>query len=240
MPRIVLIFLTAFFFALGIAGPAAAGDYAERAIIGFSPDGAYFAFEEFGVQAGSGFPYSNIYVVETATDSWVTGTPIRVRIDEEAVSLATTRTTAYEEAGPALQAHRIGSAGAIVASNPTTETSANPHFISFQPSRAGLPSRDEYSLILEEVILPVARCPDFSGPIKGFRLDMSGPRGTRRLANDKRIPKSRRCPVGYGISDVITFFPIRGEPAVAIIIINIFAVGFEGPDRRFMAIATPL
>ncbi|MBN9059609.1 MAG: DUF2259 domain-containing protein, partial [Rhizobiales bacterium] len=54
--------------ALAAAAPTAAmaGDFAERSILGFSPDGGRFAFEEFGIQDGSGFPYSNIFVLDTA------------------------------------------------------------------------------------------------------------------------------------------------------------------------------
>jgi predicted secreted protein len=36
------------------------GDYADRTILGFSPDGGIFAFEEFGVGDGSGYPYATI------------------------------------------------------------------------------------------------------------------------------------------------------------------------------------
>ena len=87
-------------------GAASAGDYADRTIIGFSPDGAYFAFEEYGVQDGSGFPYANIYVVDTATDSWVAGTPIRVMVQDETASLASVRFNAYEQANAILRAIR--------------------------------------------------------------------------------------------------------------------------------------
>ena len=51
-------------------------------------DGEIFAFEEFGVQDGSGFHFSTIYVIDTDTDSWAPGTPIRVRIDDETAPLS--------------------------------------------------------------------------------------------------------------------------------------------------------
>ncbi len=57
--------------------PALAGDRAQIDLIGYSDDGSYFAFEEFGIQDGSGFAYSSIYVVDLVDDSWVVGTPIR-------------------------------------------------------------------------------------------------------------------------------------------------------------------
>ena len=74
-------------FVLAGLGRVAAGDFADREIFGFSPDGGTFAFEEFGVQDGSGFPYATIYVIDTAKDAWVSGTPIRVRIDDETVTV---------------------------------------------------------------------------------------------------------------------------------------------------------
>jgi predicted secreted protein len=62
---------------------ARAGDAATRDIIGFSPDGRYFAFEQHGIQDGSGFPYAEIFVIDAAEDRWVPGTPIRKRADDE-------------------------------------------------------------------------------------------------------------------------------------------------------------
>ena len=41
--------------------PALAGDAALADFIGFSEDGQTFAFEEYGIQDGSGFAYSTIY-----------------------------------------------------------------------------------------------------------------------------------------------------------------------------------
>src|SRR5690606_4210255 len=68
-----------------------AGDVAELDILGFSQNGGIFAFEEYGVQDGSGFPYANRYYIDTATDSYVKGTPVRVRIDDENASLQAAR-----------------------------------------------------------------------------------------------------------------------------------------------------
>ena len=54
-----------------------AGDYAHRDILGFSPDGGTFAFEEYGVPDTDEFPYSVIYVIDTCKDEWGPGAPVR-------------------------------------------------------------------------------------------------------------------------------------------------------------------
>ncbi len=50
----------------------------------FSADARIFAFEEFGVQDGSGFPYSNIYLIDLERDKFAPGSPVRVTIEREA------------------------------------------------------------------------------------------------------------------------------------------------------------
>nr|WP_272210755.1 DUF2259 domain-containing protein [Marinicella sp. W31]MDC2876669.1 DUF2259 domain-containing protein [Marinicella sp. W31] len=61
MPR--LLPLAGLMAALGLsASIATAGDFATFTPLGFSDDGSVFAFEEFGVEDGSGFPYSNIFL----------------------------------------------------------------------------------------------------------------------------------------------------------------------------------
>lgn len=47
------------------AASAWAGDFSTFQSLGFSPDGKVYAFEEFGIQDGSGFPYSNVYFIDT-------------------------------------------------------------------------------------------------------------------------------------------------------------------------------
>ena len=62
-------------------GAARAGDAAARRIIGFSPDGNYFAFEQYGtLDAGaSASGWSEIDIIDTRTDQFVGGKPIHDR-----------------------------------------------------------------------------------------------------------------------------------------------------------------
>ncbi|MCB1487241.1 MAG: DUF2259 domain-containing protein, partial [Bauldia sp.] len=158
MRRAILIFLAVFAMS---AGPVAAADNASSLVLGFSPDGRYFAFEEYGVQDGSGFPYSTIYVIDTASDQWVSGTPVRVLDQDETVTLPAARGKALDKAHPILSSRHISEPGALVASNPVTETSADPHFVAFRARDYSLPtSAKPYELRLDEYELPAPDCPD--------------------------------------------------------------------------------
>ena len=47
----------AFFLGLAFSLPAYSGDRASLNVIGFSPDGTAFAYEEYGIHDGSAVPY---------------------------------------------------------------------------------------------------------------------------------------------------------------------------------------
>jgi predicted secreted protein len=229
--------LIGLFALLGSATLASAGDYADREIIGFSPDGAIFAFEEYGVEDGSGFPYSNTYVIDVAADNWVPGSPIRLRDEDESRLVSDLRIEARDKASDVLEQYNIAVPGALVASNPATEMSADPHRVTFLPRLIVPPSGTGMSLELAETEMPAADCPDFGKPFKGYTLTLTGSGGPQVLHADTQIPKTRRCPIGYAISDVVTYYPDAGDPAIAVIV-SVYSVGFEGPDRRFLAVTT--
>lgn len=117
--------LIAVLFGLLLPAAATAGDYANLSIVGFSPDAAYFAFIEHGVQDGSGWPYANAYVIDTRSDSWVKGSPVRVLIKDE----DHTEAEAYAQASFGIEGLvkqlNITRPATIVADNPLTEISAN-------------------------------------------------------------------------------------------------------------------
>src|SRR5262245_47503462 len=115
---------------------AEAGDAAQLNILGFSRDGAIFAFEEYGVQDGSGFPYANRFYIDTATDSFLARTPVRVRIDDENASIDAARDKARRdgEATTSLTDAELGTnRGNTVAFNPVTELSADPFRVMVNP-----------------------------------------------------------------------------------------------------------
>lgn len=225
--------------AAALASPAEAGDAAELAILGFTTDGSVFAFEEYGVQDGSGFPYANRFYIDTASDSFVAGTPIRVRIDDESASVDDAREEARGRgqaiaADAELARHRGFTAGF----NAITELSADPYRLAVNP-RPVMPAIDApLEFRLEEIALEQpANCHDL-GQAVGFRLVRPGlaPGDAAQLVHeDASIPASRNCPLGYRLGAVQTFFPEGGDPVYAVLV-SVRSVGFEGPNHRWIAV----
>ena len=56
------------------------------------------------MQDGSGFPYAHVFVVDTNTDRWVAGTPIRVRLEREGASVSEARAEAGDRLRDAVDA----------------------------------------------------------------------------------------------------------------------------------------
>ena len=233
-----LLFLVAAFLSLiHPGGPVHAGDYAERQILGFSPDGHYFAFEQFGVQDGSGFPYADIFVIDTGSDSWVGGSPFRVLIKDERATVKWARRDALAKAGNLLRKLVISAPGTLLASNPPSELSADPHKVTVN-ARFVIPAGSEtWTFTLAEIPFKDARCTDLTGEkTMGFSLSGSPhQQPARQLHTDTAIPKSRGCPLNYAISDVIMHEPEKGARVFAVLV-SVFSFGFEGPDRRFIAV----
>lgn len=100
---------------LMVASAAQAGDAAARRIIGFSPDGSYFAFEQYGtLDAGaSDSGWSEIDIIDTRTDEFVGGKPIRIvdETEEGTLTLDQARAQAAAQAAPILAQYAIAPRG---------------------------------------------------------------------------------------------------------------------------------
>lgn len=226
--------------ALLAAVPARAGDMAEAEVLGFGGDGRLFAFREFGVQDGSGFPYANIFVIDMGTDRWVAGTPVRVLLEDEDATVAEARA----KAGATLRevvGEEFDPAQAItLAHSPLGEVGADPTRLTFGPVIPSNPLEDpapRYDARLElfRADAGAENCVDYIGDrAMGFRLIVEREDGgSTVLHTDDTIPRSRGCPITYRLSQIV----VPGYPPErAVILISVFTAGFEGPNRRFMAV----
>jgi predicted secreted protein len=220
--------------------PAQAGDMATLNIIGFSDDATAFAFEEYGVQDGSGFPYANRFYIDTANDSFLPGSPVRVRIDDDTATVEDARAQAKTQ-GEAIvpDADLVANPGYAAGFNPPTELSADPHRIVVNPRPVKPPVDTPLEFRLQEIRFPATgACAGVTDVGTGFRLlsvDARADGMTEVLHEDTSVPSSRGCPTGYRIGGVQTYIPFQGPSAVAVLI-AIESYGFEGPDYRWMAV----
>ena len=230
--------ITIFLLLVAPISYARAGDAANVEILGFSENGKIFAFEEYGIQDGSGFPYANRYYIDTDTDKFLPNTPILVRLDNQEAKLETARSQArtlgeaiIEDA--VLAAHR----GATVGMNALTELNADPMRMVVNPRPAFPPIDPVVEFRLEEFPLAPPEGCESQGPAAGFRLFRIDARNhvpTKLLHEDSSIPKSRNCPNGYRIGQVQIYFG-SGRPVFAVLL-AVRQYGFEGPDFRWIAV----
>lgn len=59
------------------------------------------------------------------------------------------------------------------------------------------------------------------------------------LNDDKTIPASRFCALGYGITDVHAFDRADGKVTL-VVMVGMHTRGFEGSDRTFLAVTRVL
>jgi predicted secreted protein len=222
------------------ATPALAGDRALIDYIGFSPDARYFAFEEFGIQDGSGFPYSNIFVIDLTTDSWVEGTPVRQRADDESMPLLAIRAQAMSEAFATIDQFDIATPAEVVALIGDGIVEPEAKNLTFgQPGFEAGTVREERTLTL--TTFPATSSEDcrsyFDREPLGFELKITnGDAEPLVLHRDEgSIPKSRGCAFDYRLHAVaLPGLGATQERGVAIV--SVYPGGFEGPDRRFLAV----
>lgn len=221
------------------AASAHAGDAAELEILGFSQDGGIFAFEEYGVQDGSGFPYSNRYYIDTRTDQFLPGTPVRIRLDDEAATLDAARAQTRERGEKVVKQVELSSNRGFTAGfNAVTEYSADPFRMAVNPRPVFPPIDPALEFRLEELPLPAPEPCASQGEARGFRLnriDASDGGQTRTIHQDKTIPKSRGCPNGYRLGAVQTFGR-QGSLTSFAVLVSVRQYGFEGPNHRWIAV----
>ncbi|CAN7286605.1 DUF2259 domain-containing protein [Mesorhizobium sp. LjNodule214] len=239
------------------AGTAHPGDAAARRIIGFSPDGTYFAFEQYGqLDAGaSDSGYSEIDIIDTRTDQFVGGKPILIvdETEDATLTLEQARAQAAAQAAPILAKYAIAPRGERMAFDkftfPEDMVAYNDIARLEQVAQKWLsPIYDELAIStiqLDQILagsttdcsVSFDETRDTAGKALGFRLSLQGQDGKpfKLLHEDKTVPGSRNCPTSYSLSEAYEFTP-DGKPAVLAVLVQRFSQGFEGRDRRFIAV----
>lgn len=226
-----------------MAAPAFAGDAANFAALGFSADGRYFGYEEFGVQDGSGFPYSNIFILDVTEDKWAGGSPFRVMLEEESPALAGVRSEAMAKAAKAFADLDISEPAVIEALNGDGEIGHDGTSITFGARGFGMdPPPNPVTLRIESFAststVPCVESFGFEPPV-GFALTLEADGKSTELHRDASVPASRNCTVGYRPHGIVAPVNWSWNQRTPVAIISVFSRGFEGPDRRFIAVPVP-
>lgn len=219
--------------------PVFAGDRALVEVIGYSADERYFAFEEYGILDGSGSAYSNIYIVDLSEDRWVVGTPIQIQADDEGEGLHSIRARARALALPRFDDLEIYRPAQVAAFTGDGEPDNDGLSLSF-----GLPGvtdpnaiTGKYDLSIEIYTAPAsAPCLEwFADEARGFLLVIKDFGASREAHRDRTLPRSRGCPITYKITGVYLPFEAT-DISRSVALISVYSHGFEGANRRFVAV----
>lgn len=226
---------------------AYAGDADKLAIIGFSKDASHFAFETYGMGDGSGLGYSDIYIIDVKANSWVQGSPIRQRGEDENQTEAVARAGARKQAAPLLTKYSIDQPSEFLAHNPITEIIADRKRIEFDSVHRsygnstvtpGEAADNRY--VLQVTDFPVgasANCLSEDGSRYGFALQIKQTLSGKVLDSykDKTVPATRGCPYNYELEAIVSPDDESSSP-ILIAMVAYYTQGFEGPDRKFIAV----
>lgn len=234
--------IAALIFHLALSAQAHAGRYAQRQILGFSPDGRYFAFEQFGrLDNLTELSYAEISIIHRDDNRPVPGTPIRKILHDSSggafpKNLEIVRKAAAQAAQKLLHQLKIAPRGYHLASNPMTELVADPHHIQIEL----MPITGQTAPIaftLDDYPLPQhAPGQICDEPVMGFSLTMEqAGEPPMTVFTDAEVPVDRGCVLNYAIADIFRLEE-TGPPYSYAALIRYERADIEGPDTRFLAI----
>lgn len=251
----ILRFLLLLTIALVTPHAAQAGDAAARRVLGFSPDGSYFAFEQYTMLYEDEAAFSEYVVIDTRSDRFVPGTPVRVLVrGDDGLDEKKAREDAQAKIAPLLRRLKIGEAGIRVEGKPSMDldeigiyqmdTGPLAKALSFV-----LPDGRKATLAVTDKPAGTALCDGFGGRgVKGkakaaglkLTLDLEGAAQTV-LQDDKSLPASRRCAAEYGIAEAHLKTGPDGTVTLAALVEYADNHDYHaGPNRRFMGVTKHL
>jgi len=247
--------LAAFCVLVAATSAAHAGDSAARKILGFSPDGKSFAFEQYSTLYDSTENVVEIQIIDTLTDSFVKGAPYSVRTkDDDEREVDAVRAELMKKAAPTLTRLKVGVAGKHFPGKPSINLD---EIGIYQMAKEPLAKTQEITLAggrkaklaIQETALGKASCYGAGGRgtfgsviVQGVTLTLTLDDGSSTILQaDKRLPKSRRCVTEYGIAEAWLHEAADGALTLAVLLETVDAHEFHaGPNRRFMAVTKRL
>lgn len=240
-----------------------AGDAAQLNFIGFSADGKYLAFEQYGVTDGSAAPYSELHLINVADNHYLSK-PLQADNIEKfspdelsEIPLDSLRKLNLSDNEKAINKYKLDKpqTGLHLIHHPLHDLGANPDEVTFSP-QIPLGGRVfiRYQLSLTEEEDSSADCFDMGTAkrmtLKLINLDLQESQEQAKkddkepvskqnpvtiLQQDKKLPKARGCVLDYRIQDVYLY-----DDKHLAVLINQFKPGFEGQDMRYMVVTGKL
>lgn len=231
---------------------AAANDANAINVLGFSPDGRYFAFEQYGESDASGMTYAYVRTIDVAANDFAKGKQAKSEDpnDDDIKGIPYQRADVMKKATPLLKPLKISRQNMLT----VTVDSAKAGEILMGSDILPLHEKPLTELALPEdwfgpdAKLTIAsfntktRCfkdEDDDRAPAGLVLTLERQAKRTELNRDKNVPKSRGCVNAYGIAEVHALRLPGGQVALAAVV-QYFSQGFEGPDRRFIAVTAKI
>ena len=244
-----LLWITSFCLALGEAS---------FEFIGFSQDGQYLAFEQYGIQDGSGFPRSEIFVVDVDDNAYVAAPFVMFLQDEESLSLEQVRTANLNNAQSTLDSVGIvpENTGQKMVSRLPTDLFADSQNVYF-PKRPVLAlyrykvddsdysaTNDYYQITLDTQPATSTNCEfndgvNYPSPaILTLTLRDAETQAIQVLQEDSSLPESRGCVFEYVIREVYFYQRFTESETIekVAVFLNSYQLGFEGPDAEWLVV----
>jgi predicted secreted protein len=231
-------------FGIGVAAlmlcvvPAVAGDRHLVELLGYSADGHYFAFEEFGGESDGSVAMSRVSIIDVTADTEAPGSPFSVSGTEDD-ALAVVRERAAALAAPEIAATKIAMPAQFVSMVGDGVAGANGLALRF-----GAPGTGYGSEVYGDRLLTLGafETTDRSRPVcdasgarpKGFALAISEAGIPREIYRDQTVPQSRGCVLDYRLYGVA--LPYNNDLSGAVALVSVMTPGFEGYVRGFIAV----
>lgn len=198
-------------------------------VLGFSPDGRFFAYRQSGLDAGN-VHFADLFILDTMTDKPVRGTPIKVRRPANESSLNDVRTLLDAQSSRMIRRLGLARALAGVAYVPRDRTRLYLDMPWGERSLLSLVQRSGLAAPGCPVSVPVEK-----GALTGFHLTLQRPTEVLVIHDDAMVPRERGCAIGYRFAS--GFIKPRGSDAVIASVIAYREPVYNGHIRtRYMAV----
>jgi hypothetical protein len=228
-------------FAVVLVSPAIvlAGHNTQVQAIGYSAQGRYFAYEEFGLNENSQIAYSRIYIIDLIQISQVVGTPVtyRANIDEEPMTQV--RKNARAEAAIFLESLRIDYPAVIVAIIGDGQLDVKHDTLVFgvpvSHSISEISGRNIITLRTFDAMSTLDCTEILDTPTMGFSLTLEHGENSEVIYKDNALPRSRECPFAYELNSIVLPFGAT-DASQAVGLISVYIQGNDRVERHYLAI----